>query len=196
MIGSELRIDLVAKALAQFERTLLSYNAKYDYANWDRGEETDFYSPAELRGKILFSTEPYDPNEPHAGCTHCHSSSALVTTNEYSNNGLDEALDLNDFPDLGLGAVTDKLIDNGKFRVPTLRNIALTAPYMHDGRFATLEEVLEHYSSGGHYADNLDVNIQAFPMSEENKADLVAFLNTLTDTVFISNPEFSNPFVE
>jgi len=118
---------------------------------------------------------------------------ALVTTNEFINNGLDESPDL-EFPDAGFGAFTGKRIDNGKFRVPTLRNVELTAPYMHDGRLATLEDVLEHYSSGGHYADNVDANIQPFPLTDQDKADLIAFLKTFTDTTFINEPAHQNPF--
>jgi cytochrome c peroxidase len=190
---SELSADLLAKALAQFERTLISKDAKYDYANWDRGVETKFFTNEELRGKKLFVLED-DLEVPHPGCTHCHNNTALLTTNEYANNGLDYAESLTDFTDLGLGAVTGQLIDNGKFRVPTLRNIALTAPYMHDGRFKTLEEVIDHYSSGGHFADNVDANILAFPLSEQDKLDLIAFMHTFTDTVFTQNPAFQNPF--
>jgi cytochrome c peroxidase len=102
--------------------------------------------------------------------------------------------DLSDFPDLGRGAVTGNVYDNGKFRAPTLRNIALTAPYMHDGRFETLEEVLDHYAGGGHNVVNEDPNIQPFTLTEQQKADMIAFLHALTDTSFTQNPAFSNPF--
>jgi len=101
---------------------------------------------------------------------------------------------LNDFNDLGRGEVTGRTFDNGRFRVPTLRNIELTAPYMHDGRFETLEEVLDHYSKGGHGVENEDPNIRPFSLSEREKQDLIAFLKTLTDTSFIQNPAFRNPF--
>ena len=192
--SEEITIDMVAKALAQFQRTLISATSKFDYANWDRGAETNFFTASELRGQKLFTTEPIDPDDPHPGCSHCHNATALVTTNEYLNNGLDPAANLNDFADKGRGAIVGSILDNGKFRVPSLRNIELTAPYMHDGRFNTLEEVLEHYSSGGHYADNVDANIQPFPLSDQDKADLIAFMKTMTDTTFLNRKDITNPF--
>jgi cytochrome c peroxidase len=101
---------------------------------------------------------------------------------------------LNDFTDKGLGAITGRIYDNGRFKVPSLRNIALTAPYMHDGRFSTLGEVLDHYKTGGHGIENEDVNIIPFTLSEGQKQDMISFLNTLTDTTFLNNPAFKNPF--
>ncbi|MCB0705902.1 MAG: cytochrome C peroxidase [Saprospiraceae bacterium] len=194
-IENSLDIDryLAAKALAQFERTLISGTSKYDFANFDWGTQQQFFTSSELRGRNFFFSEPDDPNDPHPGCTHCHTS-LLLTTNEYLNNGLDEAPELTGFSDLGRGGVTLSVFDNGRFRVPTLRNITRTAPYMHDGRFESLEDVLDHYSSGGHYAPNVDANIQAFVLTEEQKTDLLAFLQTLTDQSFIENPAFLNPF--
>lgn len=193
--SEEITGDLIGKAVAQFVRTLVSYRSKFDYANWDRGEETVFFSESELRGKILFTTEPVDdPLSPHPGCSHCHYNSALVTANDFFNNGLDPAVDPEDFPDPGRGAITNNPIEYGRFKAPTLRNIALTAPYMHDGRFQTLEEVLQHYSSGGHFSYNIDVNIIAFPMTEQDKADLIAFLESMTDEKFLQENELGNPF--
>jgi cytochrome c peroxidase len=102
---------------------------------------------------------------------------------------------LNDFPDKGLGAITGNLTDNGMFKTPTLRNIALTAPYMHDGSMQTLEEVIEHYNSGGHFADNVITgSITQLNLTEYDKQALLAFLHTLTDTSYYSNPAFQNPF--
>ncbi|MCB9284444.1 MAG: cytochrome C peroxidase [Lewinellaceae bacterium] len=187
--------ELIGQAIAQFVRTLVSYQSKYDYANWDRGAETQFFSESELRGKLLFTTEPsIDPFSPHPGCSHCHNNTALLTTNEFLNNGINPALAPADFPDPGLGGITNKPIDYGRFKVPTLRNIEMTAPYMHDGRFKTLEEVLNHYSSGGHYSYNVDPNIIAFPMSEQDKQDLIAFLKSMTDEKFLQENAFGNPF--
>ncbi|MEM1219786.1 MAG: cytochrome c peroxidase [Bacteroidota bacterium] len=191
---SEITIDLVTKAIAQFERTIISSEAKFDYANWDRGVETRFFSPSELRGQKLFNLEPTDQLDKHPGCSHCHSISALGTTQEFFNNGLDPAPSLTEFPDLGVGGVTGTLYQNGTFRVPSLRNVALTAPYMHDGRFSTLEEVVDHYASGGHYADNVDANIQPFTLSEQDQADLIAFMHTLTDTISLQKPALQSPF--
>lgn len=184
----EITRDLAVKAIAQFERTLISGNSKFDRIVW---LNEGWLSDSEERGRRLFFFEPDDVN--HPGCSHCHFE-PLYTDNNFHNNGLDSVPDLESFADLGLGGVTKNRFDNGKFRVPTLRNIELTAPYMHDGRFATLEEVLEQYAAGGHGMVNEDVNIIAFPLTEENKQDMIAFLKTLTDTSFINNPAFSNPF--
>lgn len=107
---------------------------------------------------------------------------------------MDSVSNLQGFKDLGRGAFTKNQFDNGKFRVPTLRNIELTAPYMHDGRFKTLEEALDNYSKGGHNVANENANIAAFSLTAQNKQDLIAFLKTLTDTSFVKNPAFSSPF--
>jgi cytochrome c peroxidase len=105
-------------------------------------------------------------------------------SSQFANNGLDLAAD-----DIGRMAVTKNAADRGKFKVPSLRNIALTAPYMHDGRFSTLEEVVEHYSSGVKRGDTLDPNLAKHPeagiqLSTQEKADLAAFLKALTDETF------------
>ncbi|MEZ4987175.1 MAG: hypothetical protein R2795_19395 [Saprospiraceae bacterium] len=131
----------------------------------------------------------------HPGCTHCHSEYNF-TDNQFHNNGIDFVAALDDFTDKGRGGVTGVIYDNGKFRTPSLRNIALTAPYMHDGRFQTLEQVLDHYASGGHGVENENVNIIPFDLSPEEKQAIIAFLHTLTDTTFVNNPAFSNPFFE
>ncbi len=184
----EITRDLAVKAITQFEQTLISGNSKYDDVVWrNEGEFTD----QEEMGYELFKVETSQALG-HPGCTHCHGEPQL-TDNNYKNNGIEEVESLDDFPDIGRGAVTD-VFDNGLFRTPTLRNIALTAPYMHDGRFATLEEVLDHYASGGHSPEFSDVNIRPFDMTEEEKQAILAFLHTLTDTSFVNNPAFSNPF--
>jgi len=185
----EITKELVVRALAQFEETLISSNSRFDQVVWqNKGWLTD----AELRGKQLFFFEESQLIN-HPGCSHCHFD-PLFGDNSYRNNGLDDAENLTDFVDIGRGEITGNIFDNGKFRVPTLRNIALTAPYMHDGRFETLEEVLDQYASGGHGVANEDVNIAPFELNEQQKADLIAFLHTLTDTSFVNNPAFSNPF--
>lgn len=117
-----------------------------------------------------------------------------MTTNQFFNNGLTEAPNLTEFPDLGRGAITGNAVDNGKFKVPSLRNIALTAPYMHDGRFTTLEQVIDHYNSGGHYAPNKDPFIKHLNLNQQNISDLLAFLKLFTDTTYVNNPDFQNPF--
>ncbi len=189
----EITKELAAKAIAQFERTLVSSGeSKYDRVRCEPGI---FYEPEELVGAELFSFEEAN----HPGCTHCHKTfNQLFTDNRFVNNGLENVgstvMDLENFPDLGLGEVTGNVFDNGKFRVPSLNNIAMSAPYMHDGRFETLEDVLDHYSSGGFNSANIDPNIAAFDLTEEDKQALISFLNTLTDHAFMNNPAHQSPF--
>lgn len=187
--SSELSRDLAVKAIAQFERTLISAQSRYDRVIW---ESDGFPSDSEQRGIALFFIED-NQSVAHPGCSHCHFN-PFFTDNQFRNNGLDSVANLEDFEDKGLGGISGNVFDNGKFRVPTLRNIALTAPYMHDGRFGSLEEVLDSYSRGGHGVINEDANIQPFSLSEQDKLDLIAFMNMLTDTSFVKNPAFSNPF--
>ncbi len=192
--------ELVVKAIAQFERTLLSFNSKYD--RYKRGEVQ--LTPLEKLGEQLFFSEPLI-NEvgvklvAGGDCFHCHGG-LLFTDNLFHNNGLDSAATIDDFPDPGLGGITGRPEDYGKFKTPTLRNIELTAPYMHDGRFATLEEVIrEHYNKGGYWSPTVDPLMKfagkgGLRLSDMEIQALVAFLKTLTDTSFLHNPAFSNPF--
>jgi cytochrome c peroxidase len=164
----------VVRAIAQFERTLVSANSKFDkYLN----NEVQL-SPSELNGYTIFNTEKGD-------CFHCHGTQ-LFMDNSFHNNGLDAE----PFTDLGLAKITGNTEDNGKFKTPTLRNIEASAPYMHDGRFATLEEVVEHYNSGGVYSSTIDPKMKkvgiGLQLTNQEKADLIAYLKTLTDTDFIS----------
>ena len=175
---------LVAKAIAQFERILISGNSKFD--QYLLGNAT--LSLQELNGFAVFM------DEEKGDCFHCHGSdnNPLWTDNEFHNNGLDAS-----FNDLGLGTVTGDPNDNGKFRSPTLRNLTFTAPYMHDGRFATLEEVINHYSEGLQFSPTIDplmkkVSQGGVQLSVEEKISLKAFLLTLTDFQFINNPDFRN----
>jgi len=196
--------ELTAKAIAQFEMTLISSDSYYDRAVV-RTEPNVFLEEDASNGMKLFAAEGQIQGIKDAQCWHCHSFSAnpgfgvdpiitLFTDGSYSNNGLDEVTSLSDFEDLGRGAVTGNLGDNGKFKAPTLRNVALTAPYMHDGRFATLEEVIDHYATGGHPGSNVDAVVPAIDLNEQEKADIIAFLHTLTDTIFTKNPAYQNPF--
>lgn len=176
--------SLVVKAIAQFERTMISSNAKWD--KYLRGEVQ--LSQAEAKGFEIFYTEKGD-------CFHCHTT-ILFTDNLFHNNGLDTQ-----FSDKGLYNVSQNPNDIGKFKSPTLRNIELTAPYMHDGRFASLEEVIEFYSHGVQFSATIDplmkkVNQGGIQLTDEEKESLLAFLKTLTDTTFANNPDFSNPFVK
>ncbi len=172
--------ERLALALENFLLTLVSGDSKFDRAM--RGEEK--LTAQEQRGFDLFMTE----REPRLGslggdCFHCHGG-ALFTDHQFRNNGL--AIDEQD---LGRYLVSGVSIDRGAFATPSLRNVALTAPYMHDGRFATLEEVLDHYSEGVQRTDTLDPNLAKHPdgglhLDAEEKAALIAFLKTLTDDRF------------
>jgi len=188
--SNEITKELSVKAIAQFERSIVSGNSKYDKVV----NNQEFFEEDEFNGWTMFFDVGGDL--PDAECGHCHNA-PLFTVNDYFNNGIDSVADLNSFKDLGLGAITGKVFDNGKFRAPTLRNIALTAPYMHDGRFQTLEEVIDHYNEGVHYSDNVDpllLKPGGLGLSAQNKKDLLAFLHTLTDTAFVNNPAYQSPF--
>ena len=197
--SDEINRQLIAKAIAQFERTLNSAGSRFDEDLW---VPFVYLSAQELRGKTLFEGDAAGATSTNdAECAHCHSFSAnktLFARNEYSNNGLDSVNNLNDFTDLGLGAITGNLSQNGQFREVTLRNIGLTAPYMHDGRFATLEEAVGHYASGGQNAPNLAAELTTAPtlvtLTASEKEDLVAFLHALTDSSYFNKPEWSSPF--
>ena len=174
----------VAKAIAQFERTLISGNSKFD--KFTLGEVD--LTPQEQNGLDVFM------DETRGDCFHCHGNpnNPLWTDNQFHNNGLDAT-----FSDLGLGGVTGDSNDNGKFKSPSLRNLQYTAPYMHDGRFTTLDEVIEHYSEGLVNSPTIDplmkkVNQGGVQLSAQDKAALKAFLLTLSDPEFINNPAFQN----
>lgn len=184
--------ELVSKAIAQFLRTMISGKSKFDviYKN-ENGMPLTIeeqlidaqITNEELAGYDLFKSLV------GADCFHCHNGS-LMQVQKFSNNGLDDA-----FTDLGRGGVTGNPNDNGKFKVPSLRNIALTAPYMHDGRFQTLDEVIEHYSTGIHQSPTIDPLIEysfqgGVQLDATQKAQLKAFLLTLTDMDFVTNPAF------
>lgn len=182
----------VAKAIAQFLRTMISANSRYDvmykYANSIplTAVETavkNTITPEEWAGFDLFKSLN------GADCFHCHNG-PLMQVQKYSNNGLDAV-----FTDNGRGSITGNPNDNGKFKVPTLRNIAFSAPYMHDGRFQTLDDVIEHYSTGVVTSGSIDPLMEyAFQggvqLSETEKYYLKTFLMTLTDTGFVTNPDF------
>lgn len=186
--SNEITRELAVKAIAQFERSMISSgNSKFDRVN--RGELS--FSDEELLGESLF----FDLNDgsKDAECNHCHQP-PLFTSNLFLSNGLENVSSYDDFPDRGHGEVTGVQMDIGRFRVPTLRNIEFSAPYMHDGRFETLEEVIEHYNSGGHFFENIDPNMRPLDLNEEEKCALIAFLLTLSDQEFMENEKFSNPF--
>jgi cytochrome c peroxidase len=177
----DLKLKIVY-AISQFMRTMVSSDSKFD--RFMRHEVN--LTQEELDGFILFTTEKGD-------CFHCHGY-PLMTNNLFINNGLDS---LPSGFNQGRFFVTGNPNDVGKFSTPTLRNVELTAPYMHDGRFSTLEDVIEFYNSGVHLnSPNIDpIMTKAAKQSGLNltvyeKNSLVAFLKTLTDTVFINNPAY------
>jgi len=185
----EISKELAAKALAQFQRSIVSSgNSKYDRVV----RKEAFFTDEEQNGFLMFFDAAVGIL-PDAECGHCHNA-PLFTTNEYINNGLDAVDNVDDFTDKGRGVVTGVPFDQGKFRVPTLRNISFTAPYMHDGRFQTIEEVVDHYVSGGNYADNRHPLIAPLQLDENQKQDLIAFLKTLDDPDMINNPAYQSPF--
>jgi hypothetical protein len=180
-------------AITQFERTLISCNSKYD--QYLRGA----YQPTadELKGMTLFNNAAQpEKGIRGANCAHCHGG-AKNYMELFHNNGLDSIP-----KDAGVETISGQPSDKGRFKVPTLRNIALTAPYMHDGRFKTLDEVIDHYSE--HIKES--AYLSAFLRGESNepggkslkllpheKKELIAFLNMLTDSTFVHNPDFSDP---
>ena len=173
----------ILMAISQFERSLVSYNSRFD--QWLRGEI--MFTAQEIDGFNIYATERGD-------CFHCHPI-GLFTDDAFHNNGLDT-----DFSDLGRYNVTGNPLDQGLFKSPTLRNIEFSAPYMHDGRFITLEEVIDHYNSGGFDSPTVDPLMKyvgvGLLLSEQEKSNLKAFLLTLSDESFINNSNFSNPFNE
>lgn len=157
--------DRIAKAIASFERTILSGNSAYD--RYVAGEKQAL-SPQARRGQQIF--------ERSGECSECHSGFNF-TNEKFASLGIDPAVHP---PDLGLAAISHKRGDNGKFKVPTLREIAHTGPYMHDRRFATLDAVLEFYRKGGIPGPSLDSRIASFFLDAPAKADLLAFLDALS----------------
>lgn len=169
----------VVQAIAQFERTLISANSRFDQFLLGTLELT----PQEENGRNVFLMET------KGDCFHCHGNpnNPLWTDNIFHNNGLDAT-----FTDLGLGRITGDPADNGKFKTPSLRNLAFTAPYMHDGRFQTLDEVIDHYSEGLQDSPTIDPLMKSVAqggvqLSEQDKADLKAFLLSLSDEDFVGN---------
>jgi cytochrome c peroxidase len=201
-------LDSITRAIATFERTLISGDSPYDrFLRGDRGA----LSPAALRGKDLFFGERLE-------CYHCHGGFNFANSvtfeglqfdeTTFHNTGLYNVDGRGAYPssDTGLMGATNRPEDMGKFRSPSLRNVELTAPYMHDGSVATLEEALDHYAAGGrriaagpnagdgHTSPLRDGFIAGFTLSASERADVVEFLRALTDRNFINDPRFSDPF--
>ncbi|TYB78932.1 cytochrome-c peroxidase [Bizionia myxarmorum] len=176
--------EKATKAIAQFERTLISANSKFD--NYLLGLVE--LSPQETNGLNIFM------DEDRGDCFHCHGNpnNPLWTDNMFHNNGLDATI-----TDIGLGAFTGDPADNGKFKSPSLRNLKYTAPFMHDGRFASLDDVINHYSEGLKNSPTIDPLMKkvaqgGVQLTNQDKADLKAFLLSLSDASFVNNPDFRN----
>jgi cytochrome c peroxidase len=205
-------VDNVTKAIASFERTIISASSPYDRYHYDRDDSA--ISESAKRGEVLYFSEPLS-------CFRCHGGfnfSGGITfegareseddEGAFHNTGLYNVAGPTSYPEpnVGIYEFTKQPADMGKFKVPTLRNIALTAPYMHDGSAKTLEDVLDHYAAGGRSiasgpeAGNGSLNpykdplIRGFKLSPQDRADLIAFLNSLTDEEVIHDPRFSNPW--
>ncbi|MFN8285533.1 MAG: cytochrome c peroxidase [Chitinophagales bacterium] len=179
-------------ALQQFMMTLISSESRFD--SIQRGAMQ--FTASEQRGFQIFATETGD-------CFHCHAlgNTWLMTDNAFHNNGLDSVTTADAFIDLGRGFITGNSNDNGKFKSPSLRNLEFTAPYMHDGRFQTLEQVIDFYSEGIKLSPTVDaIMLKAnhanggVHLDAQQKADLLAFLKTLNDYRFVSNPGTKDPF--
>ncbi len=199
----------VIYAIASYERTLLSGDSSYD--RYRRGDDPNAISEAARRGERLFFSEELE-------CFHCHGGFNFTGTVDYYEKGFAEVEFHNTglynlpgdlsypSPNVGLYEFTQNLDDVGKFKAPTLRNIAVTAPYMHDGSIGTLDEVIDHYAAGGRTIaegpcagegsrnPNRSEFVKGFTLSAGQKADLLAFLNSLTDETLLSNPALADPW--
>jgi len=198
----------LTRALAAFQRSLVTFDSPYDRYRY--GRQANAIGPAAKRGEALFFSE-------RLACFHCHGgitfSDAVMherlekPETGFHNNGLYNVDGRGAYPDdnRGLMATTGKPEDMGRFRTPSLRNVAMTAPYMHDGSIATLPEVLDHYRAGGrriatgpHAGDgsrspHKSMFITGFALGARDKRDLIAFLESLTDHAFLTNPAHADP---
>jgi len=216
--GDPISVGSIVKALAAFQRSVTSFDSKVD--RWSLGDETAL-NASEQNGMRLFFGGETEAGVPDAlECFHCHGGFLYSQSVDEAQNVFDQSLFVNNglynldaqgsYPpgNEGLFDITGERVDKGAFKPPSLRNIALTAPYMHDGSIETLEEVIRHYERGGRliedgpYAgdgfDNPNKNgfLQGFVLSEQERQDLLAFLRALTDESLLSNPAYSDPFAE
>ncbi len=203
-------IPNVVRAIAAFERTMLSMRSPYDRYRY--GGERDAISESARRGEAFFFSGQ------QGGCFQCHGGwnfsgpvrfeGRTDVDAPFFNTGLYNTAGAVSYPasNTGVHGITGRAGDIGKFRVPTLRNIAVTAPYMHDGSIATLDEVLDHYAAGGRtittgpYAGvgrlnpNKAPNVDGFTLTTQQRRDLISFLETLTDSAFLRDTAFSDPW--
>lgn len=190
-------LEHVTAALAAFQRTLLSGNSPFD--RWIFQGEKDALSAEAKRGYALLNGHPFE-------CSHCHVDFNLTDAVYYEgkpswdtlfhNNGLYDLDGQGAYPEKNRGVmdITGKPADMGRFRAPSLRNVAVTAPYMHDGSLATLDDVLDHYARGGTRSPLQSPLLQGFELSDEDRAAMHAFFESLTDEEFLKNPAFSSPW--
>jgi cytochrome c peroxidase len=163
--GLPYTIDAITQSIAAFERTIISNRSPYD--RYHSGGDDHAVSDSAKRGETLFFSEPLS-------CFRCHGGPNFSDSAALKDNGL--------------------LPEGGRFKAPTLRNIAITAPYMHDGRLPKLDAVLDHYSSGGKHSPTQDELIRGFPLTPQDRADLLAFLQSLTDRELLRDPRYSDPW--
>ncbi len=183
--SSDITVDRLSNAIATYMMAIKAVNTRFD----QQQKGLASFTALEAEGEALFSRK--------YNCASCHNEQLNgYFSGQFANIGLD-----NGYSDKGLGTITGKASNNGAFKVPNLRNVALTAPYMHDGRFKTLDEVIEHYNKGIQPDAALDERLKddsGAPMrmniSAQEKTAIIAFLNTLTDVDMITNPAFSDPF--
>ncbi|KQN07101.1 cytochrome C peroxidase [Sphingobium sp. Leaf26] len=207
--NGKMALATVVRALSAFQRSIISMRSPYDRYRYEG--DTDAVSDAAIRGEALFFSERLE-------CHHCHNGLNLADTvlherNKtgeiaFHNTGLYNIDGKGAYPtdNMGVAEITGRPEDMGRFRAPSLRNVAMTAPYMHDGSIATLDEVLDHYAAGGRtiasgpYAGVGRTNpfkssfVPGFTLSREERADMLAFLNALTDDMLLHDPRFSNPW--
>jgi cytochrome c peroxidase len=188
----------VTRAIAAFERTIISMRSPYDRYRWEG--ESSAISDSAKRGELLFSSSE------KAGCFQCHGGWNFTAvrfegspargggggmSHAFFNTGVSKY----EAPNRGVYEQTQRAEDVGKFRPPTLRNIAMTAPYMHDGNLATLEDVIDHYAAGGKFDQaNKTRILRKFTLTANEKADLIEFLKSLTDEKLLQDPRWSDPW--
>lgn len=195
--SSNINADRISRAVSSFITSITTFNTRFDQYNTQRFNGPDAakgnsaLTPLELEGMSIFN-DKYDCNS----CHQVQNPNGYQFAGTFANVGLDQT-----YSDPGLEAVTKVSSDNGKFKIPSLRNVAYTAPYMHDGRFATLDDVLEHYSEGMEDNPNLDARLagtdghaRSMNISAHEKEAIIAFLRTLSDESVLKDPKFSNPF--
>jgi cytochrome c peroxidase len=188
-------LDHIVKAIASFERTMMSAGSPFD--RYLYGDERDALTPGAIRGMALFFSDRLRCGQCHGGFNLSgptqHAANAEGPT--FHNTGLYNVDGRGSYPetDRGIFDLTHRPADMGRFRAPTLRNIAVTAPYMHDGSVPTLEAAVAHYASGGVPSPFRSPRIRPFKISPAERRDLIEFLNALTDPAFLTNPQLARP---